>query len=233
MIVRILMFLGLGGLLLGMGFPGKVGTTVFPDGKYTRFDWRSFAEWGPANQPIDLYRPDYGLLNAAIFYATNEQRELRKRDPFIFSPALRDAIALHCDQMVDRKFYGHKNPKNRKLRTPHQRIKTFTKEFVTTGENIAATNLLQIGKGEKYLSVKKGDQYIYYSRSKKILTVHTYQSFAKYLVRQWMRSSGHRKNIMNRDFTHMGCAARVVEYNLNKRKLPMAKSGQNFGGKGD
>jgi hypothetical protein len=46
------------------------------DSMYSRYNYSTFQAYAPANQAIDFKNIDYELLCAAIFYATNKEREM-------------------------------------------------------------------------------------------------------------------------------------------------------------
>jgi len=48
---------------------------------------------------------------------------------------------------------------------------------------------------------------------------HTYVGFALSLLDHWMNSPGHRKNILDKNPAHLGCAARLARRGHDARHL--------------
>ncbi len=147
---------------------------------YGQYDYKKFATFKPANQPIMRKRVDRPLMAAAIFYATNEQRVQHDRKAFKFYSALADAAAEHSMAMVRGHFFSHIDPSDKARRTPDDRFKLHNVPMVAWAENIAKT----------FVDEQNGE---------------TYLQFARKMLKQWMNSSGHRKNILNPAFGYLGC----------------------------
>lgn len=196
----------------------------FSDQEYENHSVESFYYLPEVKRSIDLDHLDQDLLNAAIFYATNAQREKHKLTPFKFSTSLRNAAMLHSSLMVEKKFFDHKNPV-RKYRTPRDRMLHFgLQQDQISGENIGYFFAHDYKPEREYQHTKDG---FFYMKGKKRIQVHTYWSFAEYAVNQWMHSPSHRKNIMNKAYTRLGCGV-ILDTHMGQRELPMFKLTQNF-----
>lgn len=208
--------------------------TWFPDEYYAVFDWSTFEMWEPAQQTIDVNNIDYNLLHAAIFYYTNQQRKAHDLPPFKFSEALRNAAVFHCSEMIELSFFGHDNPYRQAFHEPKDRMQYFQYTTYPMGENVAEEYLLKADDVSSYGFRSIGDQYQFYrgdaGRQGETIPQHTYLSFAKNLVRRWMTSSGHRKNILNEKYIYLGCGVKADHRTVNTKVMPMAVSTQNFGG---
>src|SRR4051812_23513221 len=116
-----------------------IGVTAFsfPDTSYNQYIWEEFYQLSEANKQVDFEHPDLALLDACIFFATNEQRELKNKSAFTFSASLRNAADFHTQEMITKNFFNHINPKNPPYKTPTKRLDKFGARFNTYGENIA------------------------------------------------------------------------------------------------
>jgi uncharacterized protein YkwD len=203
--------------------------TAFSDQQYSQYNHTSFARLDAANQRIDLDNIDYDLLNAAIFYATNKQRTAHNRAPFTFLPLLRDAANLQTEQMVKHNFFSHQNPRNAQLRTLRDRITRAGDEgnIMSAGENISEYFLLDYRPDQQFTIRQEGGQTKFYNfRTRQEIEAHTYRSFGEAIVADWMDSPGHRANILNEKFTHLGCG---TLRSTRPGEFPKAKATQVFG----
>ena len=168
------------------------------DDSYGKYNSDSFQKLEIVNQKIDVVNIDYPLLNAAIFYSTNLQREKYRKIPFIFSKYLTKAAQEHSEDMVEFKFYSHTS-KVRGKKTMLERLKLVGISNAFTAENI----------------------FDFFLKSP------TYWSLAQGLVNGWMKSKGHRANILNKNYEYLGCGSK---YYFNKDWIDYfyLKSTQNF-----
>ncbi len=136
------------------------------------------------NQPVDYRNYDLHLLNAAVFFATNQLRERKNLKPLLFNSGLRDAAVVHTYQMVSKKFFDHLNNRTRKLRTPDDRLELFVQGYSAGGENIDYNHVSLPAKA-------------------------TYADIAKLIVDDFFQSPPHKKNMMSKNFNSLGCAAQM------------------------
>lgn len=144
---------------------------------YGKHDSASFRRHAPALQPVRRGTIDYGLLEAAIFYAANEQRVLHGVAAFRYSEGLRRAARTHSQDMATFGFFSHKNPHDPTRRTPFERMALQGVSGGSWAENIAMTS---VGR-------------------------HTYLSVADEIISLWMKSPGHRRNMLNPRMLYLGC----------------------------
>jgi len=146
---------------------------------FANHTYKSFEKLTQANQLIDFEALDLQLLNAAIFFETNRQREINGFARYGHSIVLEKSAAMHSKDMVEKKFFSHtskiKSHKTLLLRLTISGLK----DYSAIGENIAMTSK----------------------------TSTTYLLLAKELVDIWMKSPGHRANILNAEFGYLGCGA--------------------------
>jgi len=117
-----------------------------------------------------------------IYRLTNEERRKKGLPSLDRDEGLVEIARLHTDDMLRRNFFSHVNPDGA---SPKDRIAPVYSNFISrAGENIWS------GKGQDY------------SDSKLI---------ARVIVDSWMTSPGHRANILNPEFTHLGVGVGVLD----------------------
>lgn len=203
--------------------------TTFTDNQYSQYTYDSFSKLPAANSEIDLDNIDYDLLNAAIFYATNKQRKAFNKTEFVFFPLLRDAAVTQSEQMVKYNFFDHVNSKNPKLKTLKDRLEYAggAGKYLAAGENISEYFLMNYQPKEYFRVEKVNKKNVYYHiKTNKQIKPHTYRSFGEAIVADWMTSPGHRANILDNRFTHLGCGSL---YSTGPDEFPKAKATQVFG----
>jgi uncharacterized protein YkwD len=110
-----------------------------------------------------------------IFQLTNMERRKKHLPPLDKDPTLVKTARAHSDDMLERNFFSHVNPDGM---APQNRIvPAYAGAIARTGENIWG------GHGHDYSDSKL---------------------MARVIVDSWMISPGHRANILNPKFTHMG-----------------------------
>lgn len=175
--------------------------SYFKQKVYQEHDYKSFAALKEANETVNPDNYDSHLLNAAVFFATNKLRDEKKLKQFKFSSNLRDAATVHTYLMVDKKFFDHFNSRNLKLRSPEDRIKLFGTEASAAGENIDYTHIAMPSQT-------------------------SYLQLGELLVNDWFHSPPHKKNMMSKSFSSLGCAAYFET--KNKEGVRYVKATQDF-----
>jgi uncharacterized protein YkwD len=206
------------------------GQEASSDSVYYTYTSEGFFQLPALYQTIDLFQPDYPLLEAAIFHATNEVRSAENLPPLRYSKGLHKAATLHATQMIELDFHSHYNEQNRYLYFPLDRIREFDKKIPLIGENIAEYPLLHTQDTYCPERQKNGNFAYFHCKTHKLLEVYSYIAFAKMAVDKWMNSPPHRKTMLHADFQYVGCAARFSRNPYQDRKLPFARLTQNFGG---
>lgn len=176
-------------------------TPPFADSSYTQYSWKEFYQLPEVNQQINFSNPDLSLLSACVYYASNEQREKKGKKPFSFSPELKNAAQFHTQEMTINNFISHNNPYKPPYKTVDKRMKKFNCHYKMYGENIAC-----------------------YSTEES-----TYLEVGRQLVEDWMNSKGHRDNLMNQVFTHLGCGVNIIPWAKQDGSF-LIYSTQDFGG---
>ena len=176
---------------------------------FAKYDWQKFFGYKPANEQIDLKNIDYSLLNAAVFYTTNFYRERNNLPSLKHHDVLESAADMHANDMVKHDFFSHESPLEGKTDFTERIQLSGELRYSLASENIVQNFVFDYASGRGYSGSYKGDVPDFkYSNGEKI-KMHSYLSLAKTLLAQWMRSPGHRANILNRQVTHLGCGTAV------------------------
>lgn len=188
-------------------FPAFLFAQNWTEKDYNRYSVQEFFRLEAIYKPINFKNIDRPLLNAAIFYVTNEMRKKRGL-PLLKHLSSAEKVAKdHADDMVNYNFYSHysKVP-GKKLLT--DRLKIEGLDPYCYAENISSSNGLQYEYGRKVNPPGSSGIFTYVSRSKREEIVpHTYISFARSVLILWMNSRDHKINIINTCYEYMGCAA--------------------------
>jgi uncharacterized protein YkwD len=216
----ILMFL----FLVGNTFTSNAQLWKSKD--YQLHDHHSFFKLEIFHQIIDEKKVDRSLLHAAMFYATNEQREKQGLEPFRHQEKFEKVAADHAADMVKYDFYSHVSVVKGK--------KTVRDRFLLEGinpkmvaENISSSYALNYQIGRKVYPPKNGI-FQYSTGDREEILPHTYLSYARDVVRLWMESPGHRANILNPQFHYLGCGAMIFSLKTFFN-MPYFKAVQCFG----
>jgi len=196
---------------------------------YKRFTAAEFFNLAAVNQTINYKKMDRGLLQAAMFHVTNQERIKHGLPPFEHSDAIEKVAAGHASDMVNFQFYSHVSQVKGK-KTVNERFALEGLPSVLVGENISSSIGLQYQDGRKIFIPRSGGMYTYASSKREVILPHTYLSYAKEAVRLWMNSPSHRQSILNARFTKLGCGASVYG-NKEFFNVPYLIGVQNFGGK--
>lgn len=177
-------------------------------------DWyqltpEDFARLPEAQQRIDPATFDRPLLSAAIFHATNVVRRQLGLPRFTHLAKLDDAADLKAALGVLEPELRHES--NVPAReTPAQRVESTGLRYSLIAENIARLPTYEMPPGERQLAVRRenGRDAFYHVDTGRKAELHTYAGFATFAVASWMKSPGHRANLVNPALKSLGCAAR-------------------------
>ncbi len=116
-----------------------------------------------------------------IFRFTNEVRRRSGLRPLAQEGTLSAIARAYSDDMLRRGFFSHTNPEGLTVR---DRLSPyFSGSIRTLGENIWEGSNLSAANRE---------------------------ALARYIMNSWMSSSGHRENILDADYTHLGVGVTAV-----------------------
>lgn len=195
---------------------------------YETYTFKRFYKSAIAQQIIDPDDIDYGLLNAAIFYASNEQRIKHGRQRFSYAPELEASASGHSFDMSKYDFFSH-NSRVKGKSTPKHRMMLEGVKNTTMGENIATSLLLVLTSDQSYIPPSSSCPEFRYAGNGRPIPYRTYSDFGRDVVNDWMHSPGHRKNVLHRDFTRLGCGT-YLKNEKKSNQVPQIISTQNFSG---
>lgn len=161
------------------------------DEYYTKLTDKDFRDFKGFNQPIDIKKINYKLLNAAVFFSSNEARLEQGLAALSFQENLEVMAWNHSMNMGKDDFFSHEDPKNKKRKTVKQRAQLAG----ITNPNIAE-NLTAIG-GKNF---------------------GTYMELADALVDSWIDSPPHRKTLYSPDALQLGCGVYYYDGVWQKNK---------------
>lgn len=161
---------------------------------YSLYTYANYTKFEAFNSAVDPSSYDAGLLEAAIFYETNRQRVKHGLPVFQFDYALYVCTHNHSVDMVNHNFFSHTS--------------------VVEGKNSMTDRLSQVG----YTNCWAAENIAYCD------VKSSYATTAQKLLEMWMNSKGHRENILNPKYTHLGCGI-ALYYDEN---WLMVKATQNF-----
>jgi uncharacterized protein YkwD len=229
LVVRFGLWLAAGLLALGLVVsPAQASgepASVWSEADYAAVALASFRQDPRFLARIDLAAIDYPLLDAAVFFATNEIRVKQGLKPLAWSPALEQAALGHARRMAEKNFFNHTDPYDRSRASKEDRGHLAGIANPHLAENIAETFGLVYAAGKSIFP--RGNGEFSYRDNGPLIPPHTYLSFADSVLDMWMHSSGHRANILSTNGLELGCGARLYA-NRSFYEMPMFKAVQNF-----
>jgi uncharacterized protein YkwD len=193
--------------VLILHFVPAAAATIWDESFYSRYDADAFQHYRYAQQAIDFENIHYPLLNAAIFYTTNHMRLSHDRPSFMHAQSLEEAAFMHARDMVRLNFFSHQNPHEPKKKTFSQRLAMFGVEEGYRAENISEMFGIRYEQGASLIPPDSTNGVFRDYVTGEPIQNHTYLSFAMALLEGWMKSSGHRANILNGNLIYLGCGA--------------------------
>lgn len=139
-------------------------------------------------------------LEQRIHELINKERIDKKLKPLQFEVKLSSIARAHSADMARRKFFNHVNPDGRGPTERGERASyTCRKDFGSHFAEGLAENLYQ---GNLYSSVRtRGTQKTY--------AWNSLEEIAKQGVAGWMKSTGHRKNILEKNYDREGIGVAI------------------------
>jgi len=191
--------------------------------EYYSYTQKNFRKSDIFNSEIELTDKGVKILNAVLFYMTNENRVKEKQSLLKYHELLEKSSVLQSENMVKYNFFDHNNPKSKKHKTPENRAKAVGIKNPYIAENIIDNFVLDYIAGTAVYTDGKGK--FWYKKESDPLKIHTYISLADKLLYEWMHSPGHRKNILSKDALQLGCG---VAFYKNKNGMYSLMGTQNF-----
>lgn len=166
----------------------------------------------PARDSVEMRGFDEERISRLVFEETNAQRRRHRLAPLQADESLRIAALRHSTDMARRGYFSHTSGRFLRREKFSDRIQQSGFRGRKMAENIAM-----------YPTVKgwaaSGDGRGYG------LSYHNYQDLAREIVRGWMESPGHRRNILDPSLSHLGVGCQIAD----RRGVPYVYSTQNFG----
>jgi len=149
---------------------------------------------------------DIALLDRAILYRSNRARCRMGLDPLAPDPRLRETATVHSADMVRLGFFDHVSPVPGRT-TMGDRLKAGGVAYRTAAENLATAQRLEMADGQPVYPLGQGRCAYSFTPKGKRVPIRTYDSLAENLVTRWLESPGHRRNLLNADYTRHGASA--------------------------
>lgn len=180
----------------------------------------SFAGLKEAGQAIDPAEFNEELLSAAIFHESNRRRVENGLAALSYHAKVRKAALQHSRLMAKHGVLSHATPKSKKDIQPVERLRKMGLDPRYSAENIGFDFLVQYESGREFYlrEGKDGAMQFSYEPQGPALPPHTYLSFAKLIVQEWLDSPEHRKNLLSPHprFLGIGAALHQVEKNMDR-----------------
>lgn len=159
------------------------------------------------NAPLERYGLDQWLFDAAVRGAVNAERCRRGLAPLAEDAAVARAASVHSGDMVVRVFFDHVSPVEGRA-TPADRLTLTGASFTRLAENIATLSLYDFE--DRHFIVRDAATCDFaFTPGGPAIRPRSYAGAAEALVRAWMKSPGHRRNILNPDMTRIGSGAAI------------------------
>jgi uncharacterized protein YkwD len=178
------------------------------DSSYFQVSPAEFSQKPEANESLGPETLDADLLAASIFHETNLRRQRHQLAPLEFLPEAREAAGMQSRLMAEENEVRHENPGQEGMETLTGRLQLAGLKPSFAAENVASAFMLQYKSGEPFFRRRENGELIL-SRQPDgpPIPPHTYLSFAEALLDQWMKSPGHRKNVLQEKARFLGTAA--------------------------
>lgn len=170
------------------------------DEYYTELTDADFRDFRLFNKYINLKKIDFKILNAAVFFVTNEARLEKGLSELEFQPNLEIMAWNHSVSMAKKDFFDHYHPKDKARKDPQKRALLAGIVNPSIGENIGAYGGQEFG---------------------------TYLELADFLVDEWIDSPPHRKTLYSKNAVQLGCGVYYYEGLWRKNKR-VYKQGRGF-----
>jgi uncharacterized protein YkwD len=165
----------------------------------------AFARRADVRQPIDPGSFDRRLLAAAVFHETNLRRAQHRMRPLQHEERLDRAAGMQADIMARRNELTHVNPDEPNRRTPAERVRASGLTPAYVSENVATHFGIRYRPGTPAYPSNRGGRRVFSTApGGPPIPAHTFLTFARSLLDQWMDSPGHRANILAKRAGRMG-----------------------------
>jgi uncharacterized protein YkwD len=141
-------------------------------------------------------RPAYDLrsLERAIHRHVNAVRERYKRSPVTWADSLHTLARAHSRDMANRDFFAHTNPSGEDVQARARRQGRTCRRSLEDGAHRIgfAENLYRGTLYNRIETVRRGDTVV-----ERIIDWKTETDLARRVVQGWLKSPGHRRNLLS------------------------------------
>ncbi|MBN2766634.1 MAG: CAP domain-containing protein [Paludibacteraceae bacterium] len=197
------------------------GTDIYSG--YSHSNYRSILG---VNMEVDFESPNYKLLNALVFFRTNEIRVEKGLHALKHHERLEQAAGMHASDMLKGDFFAHDNPLQQERKTPSDRYRLCGISNPYAAENIANNFAIKYKANTAVYVLDEEKGLFSYEPDGEAIARHSYLSFAESVVEKWMGSKGHRENILRSTALELGCGC--LFYRDKNGSMPKFMCVQNF-----
>jgi uncharacterized protein YkwD len=187
-------------LILSWGTHTVSAQKKWHDKYYSELTDNNFRDFKLFRKVINLKKIDYKLLNAAVFFVSNEARLERGLQALEYDPHLEVMAWNHSRSMGVKDFFDHYNKRDKKRREPQLRARLAGITNPLVAENISSTGGIRF---------------------------RDYLELADHLVDGWIDSPPHRKTLFGKDAIQLGCGVYYYKGLWQKNKA-IYKQGNGF-----
>ena len=163
------------------------------------------------NPPLKLKVSEESHLANSICKANNRAIVKHGLDTLPINEILNRAAQLHAERMRDHQFIGHHDTKDARFYSPSDRVVYSGGKPGLVSENLAQLPALDLPNHEILVYPVDRQRHRYSLKpGGKIIARHSTKSFAEFAVSAWLKSPGHRRNLLNKKNTSIGCGAAYV-----------------------
>lgn len=197
-------------------------TLIAPDGA---FACSRAALPAAAMQTIPTRNPDQGLFNRAVLVEVNYHRCKAGLAPLKLATGLIKVAGNHATWMASNRKLSHRST-IRGQASVQERVLASGLPVRRGSENVGYLPRYQFNLARK-IRIKSKSRCEFTTVSGRPIAPHSYASLASEIVRLWMLSSGHRKNVLDRNVNSVGAA---LGYNPKGNQCGQFFMAQNFAG---
>lgn len=144
---------------------------------------------------------DIKQLEKKIHTLLNKEREKRGLSALLWDESLNKAAGKHSQDMVDRNFFSHNDPDNRGFQERYKTEGIECKIRIGDTTYMGAENIAQDNLYSSYV----------YKDGKIFFNWNSEDEIADSVVKRWMRSKGHRANILTPYFKRQGIGVAISD----------------------
>lgn len=157
-----------------------------------------------ANQVVPTKNLNQSVFNQAVLFEVNFVRCKAGLEPVQLAGGLMDVAGAHANWMARKGTLSHRSTV-RGQSSVQERVIASGLNVRRGSENIGNLPRYQFS-GSKRIFVKNSARCEFTTTGGRKITPHSYATLASEIVGMWMNSTGHRKNVLDRNATAIGSA---------------------------